>query len=98
MMPMDERCPHLGVLSADNRREPPVEFPSLENQCLASGAGDLILLGDQATYCLGREHLVDGAPPLVDGLDGLAATRLVLAMEESAQRGAPVEVGDLWAI
>lgn len=56
MMPMDERCPHLGVLSADNRREPPVEFPSLENQCLASGAGDLILLGDQATYCLGREH------------------------------------------
>ncbi len=56
MMPMEEQCPHLGALSADNRREPPVEFPSLENQCLASGAGEIILLGDQATYCLGREH------------------------------------------
>ncbi|MCB9114040.1 MAG: Gfo/Idh/MocA family oxidoreductase [Caldilineaceae bacterium] len=42
--------------------------------------------------------IIDGTSPLVDGLDGLAATRLVLAMEESAQRGEPVAVGDLWAI
>ena len=33
-----------------------MEFPSLENQCLASGAGEIVLLGDQATYCLTREH------------------------------------------
>ena len=42
--------------------------------------------------------IIDGRPPLVDGLDGLAATRLVLAMEESARRGEAVTVGDLWAI
>jgi len=40
----------------------------------------------------------DGMPPLVDGLDGLAVTRLVLAMEESVRRAAPVAVGDLWSI
>ena len=41
--------------------------------------------------------IIDGAPPIVDGLDGLAATRLVLAMEESTRRAAPVAVGDLWS-
>ena len=55
-MSMEEQCPHLGMLSTDHRRTPPAEFPSLENQCLAGGASAIVLLGDQATYCLSREH------------------------------------------
>ncbi len=46
-------CPFLGTLDSNNRRGPHVEFPSFENQCLAGGMPELILLGDQATYCLG---------------------------------------------
>jgi len=52
----DELCPHLGQITGDHRREPPVEFPSFENQCLALDAGELITLGDQATYCLAAHH------------------------------------------
>lgn len=52
----DELCPHLAQVTGDRRREPPVEFPSFENQCLASGAGELIALGDQATYCFADFH------------------------------------------
>ncbi len=46
-------CPFLGTLDANNRRGPHVEFPSFENHCLAAGTPELILLGDQAMYCLG---------------------------------------------
>jgi hypothetical protein len=53
---MAELCPHLGVVDHNNRRQPPIEFPSFENQCLAAGAGELILLGDQATYCFNQQH------------------------------------------
>lgn len=49
-------CPLLATLDANNRRGPCVEFPSFENQCLASGMPELILLGDQATSCLGAGH------------------------------------------
>ena len=37
-----------------------------------------------------------GAEPMVDGVDGLAVTRLILHMEESARRGCAVEVGELY--
>lgn len=53
---MAEHCPHLGVVDHDQRRQPPIEFPSFENQCLATGAGELILLGDQATYCFSQSY------------------------------------------
>ena len=46
-------CPFLGTLDANNRRGPHVEFPSFENHCLAGATPELILLGDQAMYCLG---------------------------------------------
>jgi hypothetical protein len=49
-------CPLLCTLDAGNRRGPHVEFPSFENQCLASGIPELILLGDQATSCLSAAH------------------------------------------
>lgn len=52
----DHRCPHLAQITGDHRREPAVEFPSFENQCLASGAEELITLGDQATYCLAEHY------------------------------------------
>ena len=52
----NDHCPHLAQVTDDHRREPPVEFPSFENQCLASGAGELITLGDQATYCFADLH------------------------------------------
>lgn len=42
------------------------------------------------------ECVLEGRSPLVDGHDGLAVTRLVLAMEESARLGVPVTVGELW--
>jgi hypothetical protein len=45
-------CPFLGTLDNNNRRGPHVEFPSFENHCLAGGTPELIVLGDQATYCL----------------------------------------------
>lgn len=39
-----------------------------------------------------------GNKPLVDGIDGLAVTRLILKMEESIRLRMPVEVGDLYAL
>lgn len=53
---MAERCPHLGVVDHNQQRQPPIEFPSFENQCLATGASELILLGDQATYCFSSSY------------------------------------------
>lgn len=53
---MAELCPHLGVIDHNQQRQPPIEFPSFENQCLATGAGKLILLGDQATYCFSESY------------------------------------------
>lgn len=41
--------------------------------------------------------VLTGTRPRVDARDGLAATRLVLAMEASARTGDAVAVGDLWA-
>ncbi len=49
-------CPLLGTLDTHNRRGPHVEFPSFENQCLAAGAPELIVLGDQATNCLSAAY------------------------------------------
>ncbi|HZO91841.1 MAG TPA: Gfo/Idh/MocA family oxidoreductase [Chthonomonadaceae bacterium] len=40
--------------------------------------------------------VMTGQRPLVDGADGLAVTRLILKMEESAQKRQPVEVGPLF--
>jgi hypothetical protein len=51
-------CPLLCTLDASNRRGPHIEFPSFENQCLATGIPELILLGDQATSCLSPAHTV----------------------------------------
>lgn len=42
--------------------------------------------------------VIEGRKPLVDGLDGLAVTRLILKMEESARLRQPVEVGPLFTI
>lgn len=39
-----------------------------------------------------------GQKPMVDGIDGLAVTRLILKMEESARLRQSVEVGDLFAL
>jgi hypothetical protein len=47
-----QACSFLGTLDANRHRGPHVEFPSFENYCLAGDAPELILLGDQATYCL----------------------------------------------
>ena len=40
--------------------------------------------------------IINGQKPLVDGEDGLAVTRLILKMEESARTRQPVEVGALF--
>lgn len=37
-----------------------------------------------------------GEKPIVDGKDGLAVTRLILRMQESAEKGLPVSVADLY--
>jgi predicted dehydrogenase len=40
--------------------------------------------------------VIESKPPLVDGWDGLAVTRLIVKMEESARMGQPVTVGPLY--
>lgn len=42
--------------------------------------------------------VMNNEPPLVNGLDGLAVTRLILKMEESVRRRQPVEVGNVYEI
>jgi predicted dehydrogenase len=42
------------------------------------------------------ESINAGETPMLDGKDGLAVTRLILKMQESAEKGLPVEVGDLY--
>lgn len=42
------------------------------------------------------ESIIAGEKPRVDGIDGLAVTRLILKMQESAEKGQPVGVGDLY--
>ena len=39
-----------------------------------------------------------GTEPMVDGIDGLAVTRLILLMDESARRGTAVHIGELYAV
>jgi len=41
------------------------------------------------------ECIRDGKPPLTSGEDGLLNTRLILAAEESAQKGLPVALSDI---
>jgi predicted dehydrogenase len=41
--------------------------------------------------------IVDGKKPAVDGIDGLAVTRLILKMDESARTEQPVAVGPVFA-
>lgn len=48
-------CPYLGTLDKDDRPGPAVDYPSLENQCFAVPADELLLLADQATFCLSGE-------------------------------------------
>jgi predicted dehydrogenase len=40
--------------------------------------------------------IIEGRQPIVDGADGLAATRIILKMEESARLRQPVEIGPLY--
>jgi hypothetical protein len=49
-------CPYLGTLDSQERPGPAVEYPSLENQCFAVPANELLLLGDQASFCLVSGH------------------------------------------
>ncbi len=42
--------------------------------------------------------IISQRKPLVDGEDGLAVTRLILKMEESARTRQPVEVGALFNV
>lgn len=49
-------CPYLGTLDQDEQPAPAVEYPSLENQCFAAAADELLLLADQATFCLSGGH------------------------------------------
>ncbi len=45
-------CPLLGTLDDQNNPGPPIEYPSFENKCMAADDRDMLLLADQATYCL----------------------------------------------
>ena len=66
-----------------------------------SGMPDVLgiveLFGKPAGFCIASiEHFIDcvvrDLPPAVTGEDGLAATRVVQAMEESARAGQPIEL------
>jgi hypothetical protein len=53
-------CPFLGTLDADRNRAEHIDYPSFENRCWAmrgsDDARDMLMLTDQATYCLGGSH------------------------------------------
>ena len=56
---MDEkRCPYLGTLDEQNSQNPSIDYPSFENHCFAHAASaqNVLILADQATYCLGGGH------------------------------------------
>ena len=88
-------CPLLCTLDASNRRGPHVEFPSFENQCLASGIPELILLGDQATSCLSAAHTL--CPRFRASRhtqeDGAAFVPFFATAEDAWQQSAPAVAG-----
>jgi hypothetical protein len=45
-------CPYVGTLDSNDNQEPPVDYPSFENHCLATEDNNALLLTDQATFCL----------------------------------------------
>lgn len=58
-------CPFVGTRDDDDARQPAQDYPSFENRCFALELVDpaqdplergLLLLADQATYCLGESH------------------------------------------
>ena len=54
-------CPHLGTLDQQFNRGPYIDYPSFENRCLAiADFGDdeasIVMLTDQATFCLASGH------------------------------------------
>ncbi|MEZ4663621.1 MAG: hypothetical protein R2911_39295 [Caldilineaceae bacterium] len=56
---MDKKCcPYLGTLDEQNNQNPSIDYPSFENHCFAHAASahNVLILADQATYCLGGGH------------------------------------------
>lgn len=49
-------CPHLVTVDQNYHQGPPVEYPSFENRCSASGESDSLLFPHQATFCLSNGH------------------------------------------
>ncbi|MFN8446227.1 MAG: hypothetical protein U0175_35885 [Caldilineaceae bacterium] len=49
-------CPYLATLDQNFNQGPPVDYPSFENRCLASGEQDSLLFPHQATFCLSSGH------------------------------------------
>lgn len=51
-------CPYLATLDQNFNQGPPVDYPSFENRCLASGEQDSLLFPHQATFCLSSGHRI----------------------------------------
>lgn len=65
-------CPYLCAPDANKHLQPPIDYPSFENCCRVV-SHELLLLADQATFCLSGEH--HACPRFVEPLAQVAAGR-----------------------
>jgi len=68
-------CPHLVTVDQNYHQGPPVEYPSFENRCSASGESDSLLFPHQATFCLSNGHRLCPLFKAARNATGRAGTR-----------------------
>ena len=87
-------CPHLGAVDADQVRTDAIAHPSFEQRCWAPGLREfdeyeMLMLTDQATYCLGKSHVFcpryAAAMATQPGRRGATAPVTPLTPEEAAR-------------
>ena len=49
-------CPFLGTVTEEGKPAPCVDYPSFENMCFVGDQAEVIMLTDQATFCLSSGH------------------------------------------
>ncbi len=91
-------CPFLGALDADRNRDTHIDYPSFENRCWAmSGsddARDMLMLTDQATYCLGGSHRL--CPRYIAASGATTATGAATVAAAAAVRDPKADFSSDW--
>lgn len=89
---MDEKCcPYLGTLDEQNNQTPSIDYPSFENHCFAHAASapNVLILADQATYCLGGGHPLCPRYQTVSAAQHFGSVPPFSAMQGAAQFATP---------